>query len=60
MLRKTQKRHELAYITLPDGRTGTIHTDRRCDVNYDFPVDVRISGTPPQEVTEKLILLNQK
>ncbi|CNH74822.1 Uncharacterised protein [Yersinia pekkanenii] len=53
MLRKTQKRHELAYITLPDGRTGTIYTDRRCDVHYDFPVDVRISSTPPEPITEK-------
>ncbi|CNF68057.1 Uncharacterised protein [Yersinia pseudotuberculosis] len=55
MLRKTQKRHELAYITLPDGRTGTIHTDRRCDVNYDFPADVLISSTPPQPTAEKEI-----
>jgi hypothetical protein len=55
MLRKTQKRHELAYITLPDGRTGTIHTDRRCDVHYDFPVDIRISSTPPEIITKKEI-----
>ncbi len=55
MLRKTQKRHELAYITFPDGRTGTIHTDRRCDVHYDFPVDIRISSTPPEIITKKEI-----
>ncbi|OVZ89910.1 hypothetical protein CBW58_17980 [Yersinia frederiksenii] len=60
MLKRTHKRGEKSYITLPDGRTGTIHTDRRCDVHYDFPVDVQISSTPAQEVTEKLILLNQK
>ncbi|CNF49949.1 TPA: hypothetical protein ACIU15_003833 [Yersinia enterocolitica] len=60
MLKRTHKRGEKSYITLPDGRTGTIHTDRRCDVHYDFPVDVRISSTQPQEVAEKLILHNQK
>ncbi|HEN3358496.1 TPA: hypothetical protein U5D61_002546 [Yersinia enterocolitica] len=53
MLKRTHKRGEKSYITLPDGRTGTIHTDRRCDVHYDFPVDVRISSTPPQPTTGK-------
>lgn len=53
MLKRTHKRGEKSYITLPDGRTGTIHTDRRCDVHYDFPVDIRISSTPPQPTTGK-------
>lgn len=53
MLKRTHKRGEKSYITLPDGRTGTIHTDRRCDVHYDFPTDVRISNTPPQPIVEK-------
>lgn len=53
MLKRTHKRGEKSYITLPDGRTGTIHTDRRCDVHYDFPTDVRISSTPPQPIVEK-------
>ncbi|UAN53438.1 hypothetical protein KGP26_10430 [Serratia sp. JSRIV002] len=56
MLRRNQKRGEAAYITLPDGRTGTIRTDRRCDVEYELPADVKISSTPPQ----KLIKPNQK
>ncbi|CNB08954.1 MULTISPECIES: hypothetical protein [Yersinia pseudotuberculosis complex] len=53
MLRRTQKRNERAYITLPDGRTGTIHTDRRCDVIYDLPADVHISNRPPLSVLKK-------
>lgn len=60
MLKRTHKRGELTYVTLSDGRTGTIHTDRRCDIYYDFPIDVRFSSAPPPEVPEKLILLNQK
>ncbi|OVZ78536.1 hypothetical protein CBW54_20310 [Yersinia kristensenii] len=60
MLKRTHKRGELTYVTLSDGSTGTIHTDRRCDIYYDFPIDVRFSNAPPQEVPEKLILHNQK
>ncbi|WP_447869884.1 hypothetical protein [Serratia fonticola] len=56
MLRRNQKRGEAAYITLPDGRTGTIRTDRRCDVEYELPADVKISSTPPP--AQKLIKPN--
>ncbi len=56
MLRRNQKRGVPIFIILPDGRTGTICTDRRCDVVYELPADVKISSTPPQ----KLIKPNQK
>lgn len=56
MLNRSQRRGIPVYITLPDGRVGTIMTDRRCEVIYDLPPDVKISSRPPP----KLIKPNQK
>ncbi|WP_202914197.1 hypothetical protein [Serratia sp. P2ACOL2] len=57
MLNRSQRRGVPAYITLPDGRVGTIMTDRRCEVIYNLPPDVKISSTRPPT---KLIKPNQK
>lgn len=43
MLKKTQKKDQVVYIKLPDGRAGTVSADRQTNIYYDFPRDVIIA-----------------
>ncbi|MDC9616259.1 hypothetical protein PSI19_20900 [Xenorhabdus khoisanae] len=49
MLKHQHKRYHPIRLTLPDGTSGQIITDRRCAVFYDFPPEVKIE---PVERTE--------
>ncbi|WP_338885351.1 hypothetical protein [Xenorhabdus sp. TH1] len=42
MLKHQHKRYQPIRLTLPDGTSGQVITDRRCAVFYDFPPEVKI------------------
>ena len=48
MLKHQHYKDRPVKLTFPDGSHGYIHTDRRCDVYYDLPPQVKIEARNEQ------------
>lgn len=47
MLKHQHSKDQPVKLTFPDGSCGYIRTDRRCDVYYDLPPQVKVETDLP-------------